>query len=91
MFLFFFFFEKNENWSSYGYTGVSFKLAKYLHLELILWENKLTYTKLILNVTDSGTKIEFELTRGKEKSNVIKKRETLFKAMYAAPVFYNRR
>ena len=80
-----------KKWSYDGYTDARFKLAKYQHLELILRENKLTYTKLILNVTDSGTKIGIELTKEK-KSNVIKKRETLFKAMYAAPVlFYNRR
>ena len=54
-----------KNWSSYNYTDASFKLTKYQHLELILRENKLTYTKLILNVTDSGTKIEIELCKEK--------------------------
>ena len=56
----FIFVEKMEKWSSYGYSGASFKLAKYQHLELILRENKLTYTKLILNEADSGTKIRIE-------------------------------
>ena len=75
----------------YSYTGVSFKLAKYQHLELILSGNKLTDTKPISNATYCETKIESERSKGKKKSNAIKKRETLFRAMYAAPVFYNRR
>merc|ERR1711966_315448 len=85
--LFFLFFSKQmKKWSSYGYTGVRFKLVKYQHLELILRENKLTYTKLILNVTDSETKIRIELSKAKKKSNAPKKHETLFRAMYPAPV-----
>ena len=52
-----------KKWSSGGYTDLRFKLAKYQHLELILRENKLTYTKLILNETDSGMKIEIELSK----------------------------
>ena len=70
-FLFLFFSKKNEKWSSNSYTDVSFKLAKYQHLELILRENKLTYTKLISNEADSGTKIESE--RSKEKSQIPQK------------------
>ena len=61
-----------EKWSAYGYTDVKLKLSKYQHLELILRENKLKYTKLILNVTDSGTKIEIELT-GEKKNQMSKK------------------
>ena len=36
------------------------------HLELILRENKLTYTKLILNEADSGMKIGIELYKEKK-------------------------
>merc|ERR1711966_383107 len=54
-----------KKWSPYSYTGLNLKLTKYQHLEFILRENKLTYTKLILNEADSGTKIESE--RSKEK------------------------
>ena len=66
-FVFFPFSKKYENLSSYNYTGVRFKLAKYQHLELILRENKLKYTGLILNVADSQTNIRIEL--GKQKKS----------------------
>ena len=54
-----------KKWSPYGYTGVRFKLAKYQHLELILRENKLTYTKLIFNEADSRINIRIELYKEK--------------------------
>ena len=50
----------------YDYTDPPFKLTKYQHLELILRENKLTYTKLILNGADSETKIVIELNKAKK-------------------------
>ena len=66
-FFFLFFLKKMKKWSPYNYTDLNFKLTKYQHLELILRENKLTYTKLILNEADSETKIESE--RSKEKKS----------------------
>ena len=78
-FLFFYFFSKKKRkLSSYGYTEPTFKLAKYQHLELILRENKLTYTKLISNEADSGTKIESERGKEKKKRNTISCRPTYF-------------
>merc|ERR1711966_402568 len=71
---------------SCSYTSANFKLTKYQHLELILRENKLTYTKLISNATHFETKIGIELNKRKKKIIFTKKRETLFRAMSAAPV-----
>ena len=36
-----FFSKNNKKWSSYGYTALKFKSAKYSHLELILGETNL--------------------------------------------------
>ena len=55
-----------KKWSSYSYTDANFKLTKYQHLELILGENKLTYTKLISNVKYFETNIEIELNKTKK-------------------------
>ena len=75
-----------KKWSPYNYTGLNFKLTKYLHLELILSENKLTYTKHISNATHFEMKIKSERSKEKKKSKTPKKRETLFRAMSPAPV-----
>ena len=67
--LFFFSFifpKKKKKRIFYDYTGVRFKLVKYQHLDHILRENKLTYTKLISNVADSGTKNRIELSKAKK-------------------------
>ena len=58
-----------KKWPPDIYTDLIFELAKYLHLELILRENKLTYTKLISNAKHFETKIESE--RIKEKKSEI--------------------
>ena len=55
-----------KKWSSNGYTDATFKLTKYQHLELILRGNKLNIQGSF-NVTDSGTKIGFELAEEKNQ------------------------
>merc|ERR1711966_403170 len=51
---------------SCSYTSANFKLTKYQHLELILRENKLTYTKLISDATHFETTIGIELNKPKK-------------------------
>ena len=55
-----------EKKSSNNYTDLRFKLTKYQHLELIIRENKLTYTKLTSNVTHSETNVRIELKKRKK-------------------------
>ena len=68
------------------YNEVRFKLAKFQHLELILRENKLKYTKLILNVADSETNVGIELGNQLPRAKIINIRDCSPMAIVTAPV-----